>query len=408
MHETPEKTRPLEGLRVLAVEQYIAGPYCTMLLADAGAEVIKIERPGSGDPRRTIGPYVKAKDGKTQVSGGFLQYSRNKKSVTLNMQHPEGKRILEQMAQDADVLVENFRPGTMAKLGLGYEHLSQVNPRLIYAAISGFGQSSEYEGPYSKWPAFDIVSEAMGGVMHMIGFKDKPPVTTMYGLADTYSGMVTALGIMFALWERERTGVGQFVDTAMYDSLLALNERAIAQYSLTGEIPMRGKETINGPRGAFLCDDGYVALNIPTDELWRRLATVIGREDLIEDPRTITGPARAQNDEFVRQTLEDWMKAQTKQQVVERLMAAGVPTGPVQTAEDIFKCEHVKARRMLVEVDDPLVGKKKFARTPVRLSRAAEVLGCAAPALGQHTDEILMSLGYTKDQIAVLREQKVI
>jgi formyl-CoA transferase len=403
-----QKRKPLEGLVVLGVEQYIAGPYCTMLLADAGAEVIKVERPGSGDPRRTIGPYVASVDGKTRVSGGFLQYNRNKKSLSLNLQDPKGKEILKRLAEKADVLVENFKPGTMAKLGLGYEHLSHVNPRLVYAAISGFGQLEEFEGPYSKWPAFDIVSEAMGGVMHMIGFADRPPITTMYGLADTYSGMVTALGIMYALYDRARTGLGQFVDTSMYDAMLALNERSLATYSLTGEAPMRGRETIAGPRGAFMADDGYVALNIPTDDLWRRLATVIGREDLVDDPRTHTGPARAQNDAFLRETLEIWMKGKTKAEVVDTLMAAGVPTGPVHTAKDIFECPHVAARKMLVELDDPDLGPMKLTRTPVRLSDAEEVPGRPVPRLGQHTLKILGSLGYSEQEVAALRQAGVV
>jgi formyl-CoA transferase len=393
---------------VLGVEQYIAGPYCTMLLADAGAQVIKVERPGSGDPRRSIGPYVASLDGKRRVSGGFLQYNRNKKSLCLNLQDPKGKEILLRLAEKADVLVENFKPGTMSRLGLGYERLSQANPRLVYAAVSGFGQLEEFEGPYSKWPAFDIVSEAMGGVMHMIGFADRPPITTMYGLADTYSGMVTALGIMFALHDRARTGLGQFVDTSMYDAMLALNERSLATYSLTGEAPMRGRETIAGPRGAFMADDGYVALNIPTDDLWRRLTMVIGREDLVDDARTSTGPARAQNDAFLRETLEGWMKGKTKAQVVDVLMEAGVPTGPVHTAKDIFECPHVAARKMLVELDDPDLGPRKFARTPARLSAAEEVPGRPVPRLGEHTAEILESLGYTAEETAALRESGVV
>jgi len=403
------KSKPLAGLTVLGVEQYIAGPYCTMLLADAGAEVIKIERPGVGDPRRTIGPYITARDGVTRVSGGFLEYNRNKKSVTLNMQSPEGREILGRLVAQADVLVENFRPGTMDKLGLGYEALREINPRLIYAAVSGFGQLPELDGPYSKRPAFDIVAEAMSGVMHMVGFADRPPITTLYGLADTYSGMVTALGIMFALFARASTGQGQFVDTAMYDAMLAVNERALAGYALTGEVPMRGKEAIAGPRGAFLAKDGYVALNIPTDELWVRLARVLGRPDLATNVLTATGPARAASAEtFIRPIIEGWMAGQTKEDVVNQLMAAGVPAGPVQTADEIFACPHVAARKMLVEVDDPQLGTVKFARTPVRLSDAAEVEGRPAPALGEHTAEILGRVGIGPDELAELRAKGAI
>lgn len=404
-----DKIKPLEGLTVLAVEQFIAGPYCTMLLADAGAEVIKVERPGVGDPRRTIGPYLTAKDGSTRISGGFLEYNRNKKSITINMQAPEGKEMLLKLAAQADVLVENFRPGTMDKLGLGYAELSAVNPRLIYAAVSGFGQLPTHVGPYSKWPAFDIVSEAMGGVMHMVGFEDRPPTTTLYGLADTYSGLVTALGIMMALAARERTGRGHFVDTSMYDAMLAMNERALATYALTGEVPVRGRETIQGPRGAFMASDGYVALNIPTDDMWARLVKVMGRDDLIEDPKSKDGPARAANCEgYLRPIIEAWMSTRTKSQVVEAVLAAGVPAGPVQAADEIFACPHVAARKMLVEVDDPNLGPVKFARTPVRLSDTQEVEGRPAPALGQHTEEVLGRLGMSAAEVAVLREKGVV
>jgi formyl-CoA transferase len=245
--------------------------------------------------------------------------------------------------------------------------------------------------------------------MHMVGFADRPPITTLYGLADTYSGMVTALGIMFALFARASTGQGQFVDTAMYDAMLAVNERALAGYALTGEVPMRGKEAIAGPRGAFLAKDGYVALNIPTDELWVRLAGVLGRPDLATNVFTATGPARAANAEtFIRPIIEGWMAGQSKEDVVNQLMAAGVPAGPVQTADEIFACPHVAARKMLVEVDDPQLGTVKFARTPVRLSDAAEVEGRPAPALGEHTAEILSRIGIGPDELAGLRAKGAI
>jgi CoA:oxalate CoA-transferase len=402
-----KKTRPLEGLVVLGVEQFIAGPYCTMILADQGAEVIKIERPGVGDPRRTMGPYLTTGEGK-RISGGFLEYNRNKKSVTLNMKDPEGVEILKMLAGKADVLVENFSPGTMSKLGLGYETLSQINPRLVYAAVSGFGQLPEYLGPYSSWPALDIISEAMGGVMHMIGFEDRPPTSTIYGLADTYSGVVTSLGIMFALWERQMSGLGQFVDTSMYDAALAMNERAIATYSLTGEVSMRGIEKLVGPRGAFMASDGYVALNIPTDDFWKRLTKVIERPELAEDPRAKDGPTRAENAAFIREAIEAWMKGKTKDEVVRALLAVGVPAGPVQTAKDIAECPHVEARKMLVEVDDPDLGPKRFARTPARLSRASEVPGRHAPRLGEHTEEVLARIGYTPAQVSDLRGRGVV
>ena len=231
--------RPLDGIRVIALEQYMSGPYCSMLLADAGAEVIKIERPGSGDPRRSIPPF--AQKGDIKKAGGFMAYNRNKKSLSLNIRSNSGQKIFLDLVKIADVVVENLRPGSVNKLGLGYDTLKEINPKLIYAAISGFGRLEGYEGPDSQRPAFDIVAEAMSGIMHLVGFEDKPPSWTIYGMADIYSGMCTAYGIMQALFMRERTGKGQFVDSAMLDNMLSLNERMVMLYSITGQVPKRGQ-----------------------------------------------------------------------------------------------------------------------------------------------------------------------
>ena len=403
-----EKRLPLEGIRILSVEQFITGPYCTQLLADAGAEVIKVERPGAGDPRRTMGPYLESPEGE-RVSGGFIEYNRSKKSLTLNMATEAGKEIFRKLAMEVDVVLENLRPGSMKKLGLDYEALSVDNPRLIYAAISGFGQMEEYAGPYQAWPALDIVAEAMSGVMHIVGFADRPPTYTIYGLADIYSGLVNAYSIMLALFQREMTGRGQMVDTSMYDSMVSLNERSVALHSLTGEIPVRGTERVLGPRGAYRAQDGYVALNIPTDQMWARLAGAMEREDLIEDPRCLTGPDRAENDDFVRVVLEGWMATMTQDEAVAHLQAAGVPAGPVQTAEDLFSCPQVAARRMLVDVPHAKMGSVKMARSPARLSGSPEVSPGAPPELGEHNREILGDLlGLPPGEIAALRDAGVI
>ncbi|MEW6523836.1 MAG: CoA transferase [Bacillota bacterium] len=400
--------RPLEGVRVLAVEQYIAGPYCTMLLADAGAEVIKVERPGTGDPRRTIGPFVQTQDGQ-KVSGGFLEYNRSKKSLTLNMADEQGKAIFRALVSQVDVVVENLRPGAMDRLGLGYRQLAELNPRIIYASITGFGQLEGYRGPYWQWPALDIVVEAMGGIMHMVGYEDRPPLSTFYGMADVYSGLVNAYGIMLALYDREITGRGQWVDTSMYDCMVAFNERSVALHSLTGEVPCRGRERVLGPRGAYLAADGYVAINIPTDDMWKRLATVLGREDLVEDERTRTGPARAQNDALVRVAIESWLEGRTRASAIAALIEAGVPAGPVQTAEDLASCPQAEARRMLLEVPEPGLPGLRLARTAARLSHAPEVTAARAPRLGEHTAEILGSwLGYGPADIQALRAAQVV
>ncbi|MEE8393242.1 MAG: CoA transferase, partial [Rhodospirillales bacterium] len=218
--------RPLSGVRVTGLEQYMAGPYCTMLLADAGAEVIKIERPGSGDPRRSMPPFVE-KDG-VKKAAGFMGYNRNKKSLALNLREPQGQEIFTKLAACSDVVVENLRPGSMDRMGLGYGDMKTLNPKLVWATISGFGRLEGFKGPYSDRPAFDIVAESMSGIMHQVGFEDKPPSWTIYGMADIYSGLVTAFGITQALLMRQRTGQGQLVDSAMFDNMLSLNEAMVA------------------------------------------------------------------------------------------------------------------------------------------------------------------------------------
>ena len=400
--------RPLTGIRVIGLEQYMSAPYCTMLLADAGAEVIKIERPGRGDPRRSIPPFITDEQGQ-RVAGGFIGYNRNKKSLALNLREEAGKKILRDLVKESDVVVENLRPGAMDKLQLGYDQLKEINRRLIYTAISGFGRLKGHTSPYAQRPAFDIVAEAMSGVMNLVGFPDKPPSWTIYGMADVYTGMVTAYGVMLALFMREQTGEGQFVDSAMLDNMLALNERMVTLYSFTGESPSRGQMKHLYPRGAFECQDGYLALNIPDDIQWGRLCQAIGREDLKDDTRTENGTARAINADFIRKIIEGWLADKTRTQAVALLEEQGVPSGPVYTAEDVFDDPHFAARNMLVTVDDPVAGPHKYARSPLHLSSAPEIPAKPAPQLGEHTQTILKDLlGYGDREIEQLQDQGVI
>mgnify|MGYP001392983218 FL=1 len=393
--------RPLDGIRVVGLEQYMAGPYCTMLLADAGAEVIKIERPKYGDPRRSMPPFVE-KDG-VKKAAGYMGYNRNKKSLALDLSKPEGQAIFKDLAKTADVVVENLRPGSMNKIGLSYELLKDSNPKLIWALISGFGQLEGYRGPYADRPAFDIVAEAMSGIMNLVGFADKPPSWTIYGMADIYTGMVTAFGIMQALFMRERTGQGQLVDSAMFDNMLSLNESMVTLFSTAGQSPERGVPKNLFPRGSFKTKDGYIALNVPDNRIWARLCEAMGREDLIEDDRSKGGTERAANAEFLQPIIEDWLAGFSRDEAVDRLNDTGVPTGPVYTAEDIFADPQVKARGMLMPVDDPEVGEYAFTRSPIHLSEAPELPKNAAPKLGEHTDWVLRDvLGYDDGKVADL------
>jgi CoA:oxalate CoA-transferase len=399
--------RPLSGIRVVGTDQYMAGPYCTMLLGDAGAEVIKIERPGGGDPRRAMPPF--AERGANKKAAGFMGYNRNKKSVALDMQSDAGREVFRRLMTTSDVLVNNLRPGALTRMGFGYDDLKIMNPRLIYAVISGFGRMQGYQGPYGDRPAFDIVAEAMSGIMHLVGFEDKPPSWTIYGMADIYSGMVTAYGVMQALFMRERTGEGQMVDSAMYDNMLSLNESMLALYSVAQQSPHRGRPRNAYPRGAYRTKDGYIALNVPDERIWQRLAEVMGQPQLANDERTCSGPARATNRAFLDPIIDAWMQTLTRAEAVDKLNAIGVPTGPVHTAEDVFACPQVQARGMLMAVDDPQVGEYRFARTPPHLSAAPELPAVAAPRLGEHTRVVLEGmLGYTPAEVDGLAAEGVV
>ncbi len=399
--------RPLDGIRAIGLEQYMAGPYCTLLLADAGAEVIKIERPGSGDPRRAMPPFAE-KDGNKKATG-FMAYNRNKKSLALNLHDDAGKEVFKRLCATSDVVVENLRPGSMNKQGLGFEAMSKLNQRLIWGVISGFGQLPGHTGPYADRPAFDIVAEAMSGIMNMVGFADKPPSWTIYGMADIYSGQVTAYGIMQALFMRERTGKGQFVDSSMFDNMIALNEAQMALYSVAGQVNSRGKPKNVWPRDAYECKDGWIAVNVPDNIIWGRMAETIGHPELKDDPRSNSGPARCQNAEFLQPLLAAWFATQTRDSAADALNGAGVPCGPVYDTADVFADPQVQARGVLVDIDDPTVGSFKFARTPPHLSAAPEIPTRPAPALGQHTREIMEGLlGYSTTEIEDLAAKGVV
>ena len=390
--------RPLEGIRVIGLEQYMAGPYCTMLLADAGAEVIKIEKPNVGDPRRHMPPL--AEKGSIKKAAGFMGYNRNKKSLALNLQSPEGKDIFKKLVNTADVVVENLRPGAMKKIGLTYNEMGNQNSKLIWALISGFGQLDGYRGPYSERPAFDIVTEAMSGIMHQVGFADKPPSWTIYGMADIYTGMVTSYGVMQALFMREKTGKGQLIDSAMFDNMLSLNEAMVALHSVTKQSPTRGKPKNLFPRGAFKTKDGYIALNVPDNIIWERLCKTIQREDLAKDKRCKTGVERAANSEYIQKIIDDWLIQFTRAEAIEELNNNGVPTGPINTAPDIFSDPHVQSRKLLMTIEDEEVGTYQFSRTPPLMSASPELPNRRSPKLGEHSESILSDLGYNPKEIS--------
>lgn len=403
-----KKRRPLEGIRVLAMEQFIAGPSCSMMLADMGAEVIKVERPKVGDPRRHFPPFAENEKG-DKIGGGFMCFNRSKKSLTLNTKSKEGLDILKELIKNSDVLIENFRPDTLGRMGLTYESLQELNPRLVYATLSGFGRMKGYEGPYSDWSAFDTVLQAMGGSMNLTGLKDGKPLVVEANIVDIGSSIITALGIMFALYNREKTGEGCMVDGSMYEAMTTLCEESVMMYAFTGESPERGKEKVFAPIGAFKAKDGYVAFRIPTEDMWRRLCQAIEREDLIEHEKTSTGVKRAANMDFLGPILDEWFGKRTRAEAIKRCHECGVPVGAVQTAGDIASCEHLEKRKAFAYIDDPVAGRKKLMGCPIKLSNVPDISPTPPPRLGEHNREVLQSvLGYSDEKVMELEEQGII
>ncbi len=396
--------KPLDGIRVLAFEIQVAGPYCTMMLADQGASVIKVERPEGGDTARGGAPMVKNDKGESQ-SGYFLRFNRNKRSLTLNLKSDRGRQIFGELAEKSDVVVENFRPGLLDEMGIGYKALSERNPRLIYACISGFGSLEGYLGPYSKRPAYDIVAQAMGGLMNTCGQADGPPTWLGVALGDVVSGMNAAYAIMLALYERAQTGRGQYIDISMYDTIIGLAERSVTAYSLTEQVLERGRERYMAPWGPFKCQDGYIGLIVATEGDWAKFCSAIERPDLVGHDGATSGPERAGNMAgWLGDIINEWFLRQTKAGASAKLLAVGLPVGPVQTAREIFDDPHVAARRLLIDVPDPILGSVKLVGPVARMSSNPEPLVGPAPLLGQHNAEILTEvLGYTKEQVDELK-----
>ena len=400
--------KPLAGIRVLSFEIQVAGPYCSMMLADQGADVIKVEQPGTGDTARGGAPRIKNERG--EQSGYFLRFNRNKRSVTLNLKSEHGRRIFRELALTSDVLIENFRPGLLSEMGLGYDDLAKDHPGLIYASITGFGSMPGYLGPYSKRPSYDIVAQAMGGLMHTCGQAGGPPTWLGVALGDVASGMNAAYAIMLALFERTRSGRGQFIDVSMYDTIIGLAERSITAASLTGTVLERGRELYMAPWGPFECSDGWVALIVATERDWGKFCEAIGRPDLETADGATSGPDRARNmTGWLGEVIGAWFRERTRAEASERLLAAGLPVGPVQTAQDILDCPHVAARQTLIEVPDPVLGTARLVGPPIKLSGDPTPITGPAPRLGEHTVTVLKELlGYTEDQVAQLSAEGAI
>ncbi len=382
----------LAGLRVLDLSQVLAGPFCTQLLADHGAEVIKIEPP-EGDPARRFAPF-RADDHERAFGGYFQSINRGKKSVVLDLKAPSGRAALLKLVASADVLVENYRAGVMERLGLGFEVLAQINPRLVYGAIRGFGDPRSGESPYNDWPAFDVVAQAMGGIMGITGPAADVPLKIGPGVGDTVPALMLAFGILAAVRHAERSGQGQFLDISMIDGVLALCERLVHQYSYTGAVagPEGNGHPLLCPFGLFRAADGWVAVGCPTDKFWVELAQAIGRPELATDPAYATNAARLERRADVTAVVEGFTRSRSKAQI-KAIFGGRVPFGPVQDAAEIFNDPHFAARGMLVEVEQPgSATPVTIAGVPVHLSATPGAVRGRAPRLGEHTAQVLAAL----------------
>ncbi|MFN3770596.1 MAG: CaiB/BaiF CoA transferase family protein [Ectopseudomonas guguanensis] len=390
----------LQGLKVIEMGQLIAGPFASKLLGEFGADVIKIEPPGVGDPLRK---WRKIKDG---TSLWWHVQSRNKRSLTLDLKQAEAQDIVRKLVAEADILVENFRPGTLEGWGLGYDALKAINPRLIMLRISGYGQT----GPYRDLPGFGVIGEAMGGLRHLSGYPGQAPVRVGISIGDSLSSLYGVIGVLLALQERARSGEGQEIDVALYESVFAMMESLIPEYDAFGYIREPAGSALPGitPSNSYPCKDGsYVLIAGNGDSIYKRLMSLIGRDDLGNDPRLEQNDGRSQHAELIDGAIAEWTAQRGRDEVIEALKGARVPAGYPYTAADIVQDPHYLARQMIEQVQTP-VGPLKVPGVLPKLSRTPGRIGSGGPQLGEHNDDILAGLGLSAEQVAGLRERGII
>jgi crotonobetainyl-CoA:carnitine CoA-transferase CaiB-like acyl-CoA transferase len=394
-------TGALQDVVVLDLTRILSGPFATMTLADLGADVVKVEQVGTGDDTRAWGPPFQG-----DAAAYFLAVNRNKRSIAVDLKSPQGRAAVWKLAMKADVLVENFRPGTAAKLGFGFEELSQANPGLVYASISGYGQT----GPESQRPGYDAIAQARSGIMSVTGEADGPPVRVGVSSADIAAGMWATIGILAALHEKQRTGRGQWVDISLLDGSVAWLTYVSSGYFASGKIPRRygsAHPTIV-PYQAFASSDGYVMVAVGNDGLWRRFTKAVGREDLAADERFAVNSGRVQHREVLVPLIESIMATRTTAEWVAALDAHGVPVGPIQSVDEALADPQVLARGMVSQVEHPTAGTVKTVSCPIRLTRTPVSVRTPPPLLGQHTDEVLGELGFDVDAITSLHATGVV
>lgn len=380
---------PLSNITVIDLTRVLAGPYCTMVLSDLGARVIKVENPTGGDDARHIGPFVES--GESRKSAYFMSLNRDKESIALDLKSDDDRQVLLDLLKQADVLVENFRPGVMEKLGLGYDDLHALYPELIYASVSGFGQT----GPHRDQPAYDIVVQAMGGIMSVTGHKGGPPTRVGTSIGDITAGLFTAIGISSALYERTRTNKGSKIDVAMLDCQIAILENAIARYMALGENPgpLGARHPSISPFSVFKAKDDYLVIAAGNNTLFGKLSKVIGIPGLKDDKRFITNDLRTKHFSMLTQKIESALSDRPVSEWLGKLDKAGVPSGPLNTVADILKDPHVKARNMLISTDDRDVGQVGMAGNPIKIKGVPDPeKRNPAPDLDSHRERIMAEL----------------
>ena len=392
----------LNGIRVLDLTRVLAGPFCTMLLGDMGAEIIKIEVPGQGDDSRRYPPFI------GEESAYFMNLNRNKKSMVLNLKHPKAKAIFLDLVERADVVFENFRPGTMEKLGLGYETLKARNPRIVYSCISGFGHS----GPYKDLPGYDIVGQAMGGIMSITGWPESPPTRTGTAIADVLAGLSACIGILTSLLAVRDGRAGQKVDIALVDSVVSAMETIIQIYLVENRIPQRtgNRYEFIYPYDTFKANDGWVIIAVGNNKLWQNFCRAISRLDLVDHEAYKDNYDRVKAHEEVKRIVEEWTGKKSVKEIVDFLLSKQIPCAPLYTVKDVVEDQHIAvARRMIREVEHPVAGKMKVIGSPVNLSETPAEVNSAAPLLGEHTEMILKDiLNLSETQIAALKKESAI
>jgi crotonobetainyl-CoA:carnitine CoA-transferase CaiB-like acyl-CoA transferase len=407
-HKSPEPYGALQGLTVIDLTVMLSGPYCSMMLADQGARVIKIEPPGGEDSRR-IGPFL---PGSVPLDEGgygayFASINRNKESMVVDLKQDAGKDVLRRLVRDADVLIENYRSGVMERLGLSYESLQVINPRLVYAALRGFGDGRTGASPYSAWPAYDPVSQAMGGIMGITGATSGgAPTKIGPGVGDILPAMFLAFGIASACWRAQRSGEGQFLDISMVDAVLAVCERLVYQFSATGIAPKPegSGHPLLCPFGLFPAKDGHVSIGVPKDSFWAPLAEAMGRPELASHLNYATNEARMKRSDEVNALVAKWTSAHTKQELAQAF-GGKIPFGPVFQADDIFADPHFAIRQMLAEVGMPGTERPlTVAGTPLHLAGTPGGVKRRAPLAGEQTDKLLAEAGFSPDEVRSLRQ----